>query len=63
MNCNNSGKTCRENTRCRPGQAKRDPGPIPTGLGFATVGATARQTNSNSAVMGPGVRRDDGGGR
>ena len=35
-----------QQTHCRPGQAKRDPGPITTGRGLATAGAPAVFRNS-----------------
>jgi hypothetical protein len=54
-------RCCRKYS-CRPGQAKRDPGPITAGFRCGEKLEPQRATQRCPVVMGPGVRRDDSGG-
>jgi hypothetical protein len=47
---------------CRPGQAKRDPGPITTDVCRRMSRSLQLAPQRESVVMGPGLRQDDSGG-
>src|SRR5262245_18375387 len=57
MKMQTSGRSCRDNTRCHPGQAQRDPGPITRRRTDTKAGTPAC---SNTAPCGYGSRPSPG---